>query len=134
MNDDENDQSIVDFVNNINANYEQQCKKKIKFMKNKKKNAYKWKNIEEIIKKDDNNTFTYKFIKFIINNFCDPIIIVLLYIILSQNFIKIFIGKYIKEINPSNNNNVSLIGVIIYGSILALFFVIIKKYITTLSK
>lgn len=57
----------------------------------------------------------------------EPLLILLIYIILSQNFTKVFIGKYIKYINPSTDGTVSFLGVVIYGTILAVLYIILKK-------
>lgn len=128
--DDHKDESIMKFVDDINKHY----KKKNKKYKNK--NIYENnescenKKLKKFFKNDNDSSF--KIINFFIVNFKDPIIIIILYVLLSQNFIKKFVGKYINEINPSDNNNVSLFGVIIYGSILAFFFTITKKYADTL--
>jgi hypothetical protein len=59
----------------------------------------------------------------------DPIIILVLYVILSQSFVYTFIGKYIKQINPDESGRVSFWGILIYGIILAMLFNITKRYI-----
>ena len=54
-------------------------------------------------------------------------IILIIYIVLSQKFIQDFIGKYIKYINPRDDGTVSFIGIVIYGIILAVLYILIKK-------
>jgi len=56
----------------------------------------------------------------------EPLIILILYVILSQSFVKNKIGEYIKQINPGPDGQVSLVGIIIYGLILAILFAIFK--------
>jgi len=69
----------------------------------------------------------------ILNNipliFRDPLIIVILFVILSQPLIKETLGKYIKQINPDSDGKFSFSGILIYGLILALLFMIVKKYL-----
>jgi len=57
------------------------------------------------------------------------LLLVIIYVILSQNFFRNFIGKYIKYINPKPDGNVSLIGVIIYGILFAIIYLIVKKFL-----
>ena len=59
----------------------------------------------------------------------EPLLIIVIYIILSQDFVKKSIGEYISYINPTPDGSVSLIGYLIYGTILASLFVILKKII-----
>ena len=81
--------------------------------KNKKKQKNKTKSSDKM----------YDYVK-------EPIIIIILYIVLSQDMIKNAIATYIPQINPSEETgNVTLLGVVIYGTILATLYMIIK-YIT----
>lgn len=57
------------------------------------------------------------------------ILLLIIYIILSQNFVKRLIGEYIKQINPNEEGYVSQTGIFLYGLILAVLFVIVKKLI-----
>ena len=59
----------------------------------------------------------------------EPIIILILYIILSQPSIQRGIGKYIKQVNPNASGRVSLTGIIIYGIILAALFALTKRFL-----
>ena len=54
------------------------------------------------------------------------ILIVTIYFILSTEYIKSQIGKYVKYINPDNEGNVSFIGVLIYGLLLGVIFIMTK--------
>jgi len=59
----------------------------------------------------------------------EPIVILVLFIILSQPAIKDTIGKYITSINPDAECKVPFTGVFIYGVILAALFALVKKFI-----
>lgn len=59
----------------------------------------------------------------------EPIIILLLFIVLSQPAIKDTLGKYITQINPGPDCTVSFVGILIYGVILAALFALTKKFI-----
>ena len=54
------------------------------------------------------------------------LLLVIIYVILSQGFIKRAIGQYIPQILPSGDQTVSVIGQTIYGCILAVLFGISK--------
>ena len=54
------------------------------------------------------------------------IIIILIYVVLSQGFVRKNIGKYITKINPDENGTIPIVGYIIYGAILALAFIFFK--------
>ena len=59
----------------------------------------------------------------------DAVIILIIYIILSQAVVRDTIGKYIKQINPDDEGKFSFVAVLIYGLILATLFVLVKKLI-----
>lgn len=61
--------------------------------------------------------------------FRDPILIVLLFLLLSQGAVKEFIGKYIPQINADETCVVSFTGILIYGIILAGLFSLCKRFI-----
>lgn len=56
----------------------------------------------------------------------DSLLIWIIFILLSQNFIKQLIGKYVRQINPNEDGVVSFMGVVIYGLIFAVLFGLIK--------
>jgi hypothetical protein len=62
-------------------------------------------------------------------DFKDPLLLLIIYFILSQAVIRQFFGNYISFINPGEDGVVSQIGIIIYGSIMILLFMLIKKFI-----
>lgn len=57
------------------------------------------------------------------------IVIVIIYLIFSTDTIKSFAGKYIVLIAPNNGNNISLIGLIIYGILIAVAIVVADKFL-----
>lgn len=61
--------------------------------------------------------------------FREPLIILVLFVILSQPQVRNFIGTYIKQINPDSQGRVSMLGVVIYGIILATLFSLSKRFL-----
>ena len=57
------------------------------------------------------------------------LLLVLIYFILSMGFIKKSVGGYISYINPDETGKYSYVGVIIYGFLLAILFIAIRKII-----
>jgi len=57
------------------------------------------------------------------------LLIIIIYVFLSYNPTRGFIGKYIKQINPRYDGTISLVGMVIYGLILAVIFLIARKMI-----
>lgn len=59
----------------------------------------------------------------------EPLIIIVLFFILSQPAIKSAISNWIPQTQTGDNGKVSMIGIIIYGIILAALFSVIKKFL-----
>lgn len=59
----------------------------------------------------------------------EPLLILIIYVILSQPIIKETIGQYLKQINPDMDGKVSFTGILIYGIILAALYALAKKVI-----
>lgn len=57
----------------------------------------------------------------------EPLIILVIYIIMSQPTVREVAGKYIKYIRPDDEGKVSFAGVLIYGIILAILFMLVKN-------
>lgn len=64
----------------------------------------------------------------------DPILIWLIYMLMSQNFFKNLVGKYLTTINPNEEGVVSFSGVAMYGLILVTFYTLIKFILKQLNK
>ncbi len=60
-------------------------------------------------------------------NYKDFIILFILYFILSQEMIKDFFAKYFTSLNPDNEGKIGIQGVIIYGLILTVLFMVLRK-------
>lgn len=57
------------------------------------------------------------------------LLFLVIYFIFSMGAVKNTIGTYIKYINPDSNGNVSFVGVIIYGVLLACTFILARHFI-----
>jgi len=57
----------------------------------------------------------------------EPLLLIIIYVVLSQGFVRKGIGSYISYINPGQDGYVSFIGYVIYGTILAILFMFFKK-------
>jgi hypothetical protein len=79
------------------------------------------KNIKKSVDKD------YLSWLFNTNSFRDFIIIFVLYFLLSQNMIKDFFGQFFSGLNADEDGKVGINGVVIYGLIFAILFVVIKN-------
>jgi hypothetical protein len=72
-------------------------------------------------KEDDNFTLS------IPSNLKDPLLLLIIFVILSQSSVRQLFGKYISYINPDEEGVVSLMGIVIYGIILVAIYMLIKK-------
>ena len=61
-------------------------------------------------------------------NYKDFLILFILYFILSQEMIKDFFARYFSCLNPDEEGKIGVQGVIIYGLILTILFMIMKKF------
>ena len=61
--------------------------------------------------------------------FTEFIILLSLYVILSQGFVVTFAAKYIHQLNPTEEGTINLSGIIIYGLIITILFLVIRKII-----
>jgi len=59
----------------------------------------------------------------------EPILLIIIYYLMSQQFFKDYVGKYINKINQDESGKISNIGIILYGTLLATIFSIIKYLI-----
>lgn len=60
-------------------------------------------------------------------NYKDFLILFVLYFVLSQEMIKDFFAKYFTSLNPDMEGKINVQGVIIYGLILTILYMIIRK-------
>ena len=61
--------------------------------------------------------------------FIEFLILLSLYVIMSQPFVISIASTYIDQLNPNDNGDISLTGIIIYGVILTLLFMVIRKIV-----
>jgi len=61
--------------------------------------------------------------------FIEPIILLTLYVIMSQPFVISFASKYIKQLTPNEDGSVNMSGIVIYGIILTILFLGIRKLV-----
>lgn len=59
----------------------------------------------------------------------EPLLLLIVFIILSQPIVRNNIAKYIKYINCDDDGNVPFTGILIYGLILVTIFIMAKKYV-----
>lgn len=62
-------------------------------------------------------------------NYKDFLILFTIYFLLSQEMIKDFFSKYFTSLNPDNEGKVGFQGVIIYGLILSVMYMVIHKFV-----
>lgn len=80
------------------------------------------------VTQEDKSIDSSQFVSGVFDFLKDPLIILVIYVILSQAIVKETIGKYINQINPNSEGQVSFTGVVIYGIILAALFVLVKRF------
>ena len=82
----------------------------------------------EPIDKDirDKKNLINSFFKTYKHHIKDFLIIIVAYIILSTETVRTFIGSYVSSINPNEDGVVGFNGILTYGIILALLFIIIR--------
>jgi hypothetical protein len=123
----DNDDRIKDIVDDINIGLEDDIKKKKKSKvdtdtTDEEEEEIKDKKDKKKSKKESTIISDIKVPEF----FKDGILIWILYMLMSQNFFKKLIGKYLNSINPSEEGIVSNLGVAMYGLILVTLFTLIK--------
>jgi len=57
----------------------------------------------------------------------EPIIIVIIYVILSLDVVRKTLSTYIPQIKPSADGNVLFVGIVVYAMVLAISFVVAKR-------
>lgn len=79
---------------------------------------------EEISHKHEN-----RFISGIPKILREPLLILLIYIVMSQSVVRESLGKYFNQLNPDSEGKISFWGILIYGIIIAVIYAILKKFI-----
>jgi len=104
--------------------------KKKKKKKNKEKTLKE--DVQDYIEKSNPLPSTNNYIPSIFDdyfNYKDFLVLFILYFILSQDMIKDFFARYFSSLNPDDEGKVNIQGVIIYGLILTVLFIIIRKLV-----
>jgi hypothetical protein len=61
-------------------------------------------------------------------NYKDFLVLFILYFVLSQEMIKDFFAKYFSSLNPDYEGKIGVQGVIIYGLVLTVLFMVVRKF------
>jgi len=80
------------------------------------------KELDNHTKKETSSTYIPNFVK-------EGILIIIIYVVLSQEYVRNAIGKFITYINPDETGKVQLIGYISYGTILAFVYLFFKHFV-----
>lgn len=100
-------------------------RKRKKSKKNKKKKDKKRK--EESTEDNSDYIAFYNFGKHLSTDTKEVLLLLFLYCILSLGFVKKTVGGYISYLNPNETGKYQYIGVIIYGFLLSILFISLKK-------
>jgi len=57
----------------------------------------------------------------------DVILLCFIYLIFSLDFVRDFIGRYIKQINSNNQNHVNILGICIYGALIGVVYISLRE-------
>ena len=77
--------------------------------------------------KNDQSDIIDKIINY--NDIKDFGILIIIFFLLSQDMIKDFFAEYISCINPDDEGKFNVKGVIVYGIILSILFIVVRKFI-----
>lgn len=127
-NDNHND--IKKLANDVNISLQELEKSE----KNRKKIEYKIIPDSYHINDSNDDTISVETVEYsnhYVETFIEIILLLTIYVILSQPFVVSFISKYVNPVNPSDNGHVRLTGLIIYGSILTLTFIVSRNILLT---
>jgi len=123
---------IKELVDEINNNIKNKNKKEKE--KNKSKNTDNDTETIPNLDSDKKNKINKKTKSNIIeDSIYDGILLLIIYLLMSQGFVKNFLGRYIKIINVNSDGVVPFIGVFTYGLIFVLVFLSIRFFIHKVS-
>lgn len=125
---------IKELVDEINNNIKNKNKNKKEKEKNKSKNTDNDTETIPNLDSDKKNKINKKTKSNIIeDSIYDGILLLIIYLLMSQGFVKNFLGRYIKIINVNSDGVVPFIGVFTYGLIFVLVFLSIRFFIHKVS-
>lgn len=110
-----NNKHLDDYYNNIVKNTDSLSSE------NSQKQHKKDNNIIKNYVNDNNNDYMVYIYELLL--------IIILYIILSQPYVLKFFQQFIKQLVPDKDFQISMIGLFIYGMIFGLLFIFIKKFL-----
>lgn len=134
-----NEKKLEDVADNVNKNLDKRRRRKKRKTKNNNENKdYTDDDTEDNENEDnengDNDTKDIKsndtsskiFFDISLSTILEPILLLTLFVIMSQPFVIEKSSEYIKFLNPDENNTIPLIGIVIYGSLLVFMFMILR--------
>ncbi len=105
----------------------EKLKKKLKKKNKKRREKKKLEEIDEDTNESNDYISIYNIGKHLNKDTKELLLITFIYCILSTGFAKKTIGNYISYVNPNETGKYSFVGIILYGFILAISYIIIKK-------
>jgi len=75
------------------------------------------------------NTNRFNIMSRIPSTFRDPLIILVIFILLSLPIVRETIGTYIPQINPDGEGKIGFTGILIYGIVLVALFMLVKRFV-----
>lgn len=140
---DDNDVSeysnMRELANDVNNSLEalEQIENSTKYKKKKNKNASKNKETESDTENKENQNMPKDESKITLETietetdylklFVEFLLLLTLYVVMSQPFIVSFASGYITQLNPDEEGAISMMGIIIYGLIMTIMFFVIRK-------
>lgn len=108
---------------------DEKLKKKLKKLKKKKMKELEENKNEDDTDEEEKSDYIafYNIGKHLNKDTKELLLLVLIYCILSLGFIKKTVGGYISYINPDETGKYSYVGVIIYGFLLSILFISLRK-------
>jgi hypothetical protein len=123
----------IDFYDNVTIQQNNSDDKKSKKHKSKKKTLKD--DFQNYVESNNPLPSTNGYLSYIFDdcfNYKDFILLFALYFLLSQEMIKDFFAKYFTSLNPNEEGRVNIQGVIIYGLILTILYMLSKKFINNI--
>lgn len=86
-------------------------------------------NFDEHQDNDSVSVETVEFYNDYVNIFIEMLLLLTVYVVMSQPFVISNIAKYVHQLNPTENGVIKLTGIIIYGIILTSLFVVVRHIV-----
>lgn len=124
-------ESNLDLTDSKSRSEDSESESSSKKKKKKKHNNIK-EDLQEYMEEQNPVPSTNKYLSMIFSdsfNVKDFLLLFTLYFLLSQNMIKDFFARYFNCLNPDEDGKIHVQGVIVYGLILTILFMLLKKII-----